>query len=823
MIDFDHANEIALPHITSWIPGGEIQGSEYVVLNPTRNDKTPGSFKINLTTGLWIENATGESGNPVLLKSYIDGSEPKEAAQWIIDTYDPTYFRPFQPGRPPKPVWKQLQRSKKDAPEINTEWHTKTIGPESERWPLCRFIAGQWRPVMWIVRFKKKIDENSSEEDRKFKKDIPFSLWSDGDNYEWKPNRLECKYPFYGMQSLEEKTNAPVLLTEGQKAASRAEKVLPDWACVGWYGGAGNNHLTDWTMLTGREVWFWFDADAAGRKSISDIVQFSKDNYFKLHLVAPPVGSEKGFDIADAIEHWSIDEVKDWLSKPYNEDTEIERESQKNIDVVKKFEVADYFDEMKIHEIFLYEKYGPDSYFVHNKIGYLWDTSLNHWVTCTFDWISEAFDKWATGSDSYFRQLVEMNNIGCQKKDMVSASFLINRAFNRLAVYRGEYELGVENPFSNKDGVKPYWHFLNGALEIRDTGVTWYDRKDNPNIFFKKLFPMGCIKFNYDASATGAPLFMSTINRLLPDGFKEDKKSLKFILQCFAYSLMPRKMRPYYFICHGKQGSGKSSLVNVLRELAGGYFVSKQMFEVFSQFGKPGLVGKLVVCDDDLKDDYILPANIKSIIAEGECTIEQKYQQPYQAKLNVAPWIIGNRPPRITGSDGHERRAVVMHFNSTDPGDPHHMDKMFGRIEGYKDERPAILNMVLAEIPEFVKTWNFDRPEWANEAHKEWISNSNSIASYLSENREVDNERWYNRTVVYRHYAMWSELCGMKPLPATVFYSSLEGEGLPKQKKIKGNRCVCVPFAIPDLDHEEMKILKANQEFEQKYTDKVPF
>ena len=73
------------------------------------------------------------------------------------------------------------------------------------------------------------------------------------------------------------------------------------------------------------------------------------------------------------------------------------------------------------------------------------------------------------------------------------------------------------------------------------------------------------------------------------------------------------------------------------------------------------------------------------------------------------------------------------------------------------------------------------------------------------------------------HYSKWSELCGMKPLPASAFYNSLEGEGLPKPKKINGNRYVCIPFAIPDLDHDEMKILKTNQEYKKVYKDEIPF
>jgi hypothetical protein len=44
------------------LPGGKLFGAEYVVCNPKRDDRYPGSFKINLRTGRWADFATGERG-----------------------------------------------------------------------------------------------------------------------------------------------------------------------------------------------------------------------------------------------------------------------------------------------------------------------------------------------------------------------------------------------------------------------------------------------------------------------------------------------------------------------------------------------------------------------------------------------------------------------------------------------------------------------------------------------------------------------------------------------------------------------------------------
>ena len=56
-LDFGAINAAALaalPALLSrWLPDGHVRGVEYVARNPTRADRRPGSFKINIRTGRW--------------------------------------------------------------------------------------------------------------------------------------------------------------------------------------------------------------------------------------------------------------------------------------------------------------------------------------------------------------------------------------------------------------------------------------------------------------------------------------------------------------------------------------------------------------------------------------------------------------------------------------------------------------------------------------------------------------------------------------------------------------------------------------------------
>jgi hypothetical protein len=84
VIAFETVNRAALAALPAvlmrLIPGGKILGHEYVALNPTRNDRRPGSFKINIRTGRWCDFATGDrGGDPVSLFAYVGNCSQGES------------------------------------------------------------------------------------------------------------------------------------------------------------------------------------------------------------------------------------------------------------------------------------------------------------------------------------------------------------------------------------------------------------------------------------------------------------------------------------------------------------------------------------------------------------------------------------------------------------------------------------------------------------------------------------------------------------------------------------------------------------------------
>ena len=89
-VDFATIKDASIPAapmlISRWLPQGKRVGNEWVATNPTRADSRPGSFKINLLTGVWADFATGETGGDMMdLHQYLFGGDPLNAAKEVGD------------------------------------------------------------------------------------------------------------------------------------------------------------------------------------------------------------------------------------------------------------------------------------------------------------------------------------------------------------------------------------------------------------------------------------------------------------------------------------------------------------------------------------------------------------------------------------------------------------------------------------------------------------------------------------------------------------------------------------------------------------------
>ena len=68
----------------------------------------------------------------------------------------------------------------------------------------------------------------------------------------WRKKSWTSPRPLYGLDRLAASPDAPVIVTEGEKAADAAEKLFPDYVAVTSPGGSNAAGNADWSPLKGR-------------------------------------------------------------------------------------------------------------------------------------------------------------------------------------------------------------------------------------------------------------------------------------------------------------------------------------------------------------------------------------------------------------------------------------------------------------------------------------------------------------------------------------------------------------------------------------------
>lgn len=89
-VDIQRIAESAIAAVDSllaeWLPDGKRKGNEYWALNPTRGDRQPGSFSVNLHNGTWHDFASGDGGGDLVsLLAYLRGCGQMDAALMIAE------------------------------------------------------------------------------------------------------------------------------------------------------------------------------------------------------------------------------------------------------------------------------------------------------------------------------------------------------------------------------------------------------------------------------------------------------------------------------------------------------------------------------------------------------------------------------------------------------------------------------------------------------------------------------------------------------------------------------------------------------------------
>lgn len=316
------AMEYAEQILSEILPDGFIEEGEYVALNPTRDDRNAGSFRINLTNGRWADFATDDKGGDIIsVVKYVLGlpymADAAHKIQQIIAGLKETGGNTPSTGR-------SVVKTKRDTAPQNLAFIPKfpsTFTESNLRHPEHGMPAQYWLYLdsdgdIRFVACRFNLPARDGKDSKKIFSQRTY--WENTDNgqrfYRYKD--APDTAILYHLCEIRKSPDATVIVCEGEKAADAASQVFPDCVTTTSPGGSGRSGGADWTPLAGRQVIIFPDADEPGDEYLDSVAnkllalgcQISVVDSRAVSQVAPD-GDDRdepidGWDAADAIEEW---------------------------------------------------------------------------------------------------------------------------------------------------------------------------------------------------------------------------------------------------------------------------------------------------------------------------------------------------------------------------------------------------------------------------------------------------------------------------------------------------------------------------------------
>lgn len=291
-VDFRSVADAALAAAAILLPqwlGGQRQGHEWI--GERKANGGPGdSWSVNLDTGAFAHFAGEEKGGDLIslyaaLNHLNQGAALEQVARLVGVTDRPVSVLPFKkpPEAPAEPI-------PLNAPEI-PDHYKNGIASAVYRYGAAFVIARYDLP-----------------DGKQF---CPFT-WRAG---RWQAKAYPEPRPLYGASELAKFPDAPVLIVEGEKCADVARATLRAYVVLTWAGGAQAVKKSDWSILSGRDVIVWPDADAAGAQAAATLAGILSQSAHRVRIIAP-IGQPEGWDIADAVASgWEAKKITAWASE----------------------------------------------------------------------------------------------------------------------------------------------------------------------------------------------------------------------------------------------------------------------------------------------------------------------------------------------------------------------------------------------------------------------------------------------------------------------------------------------------------------------------
>ena len=240
-----------------------------------------------------------------------------------------------------------------------------------------------------------------------------------------------------------------------------------------------------------------------------------------------------------------------------------------------------------------------------------------------------------------------------------------------------QVELGITR-IPQKDDL---FCFQNGTYSLERNKLEAH----SPDHFLFNSYP-----YNYDPFAT-CPTFMNFLDQIL----LHNKSLINFIQLILGYCLSWDVSQQVMFFFFGNGENGKSTLLEVFREISGRKHTLEHRLEIFNNSRETHhLLGiKLLIAGETSEDEVIATERLKNAISGETIVSNPKYRDPFTFKSKLKIIVSTNHFPLFRDKTvGMKRRVLVIPFRAMIPANQKKLDFF---QKDLVPELPGIFNFAL--------------------------------------------------------------------------------------------------------------------------------
>ena len=321
--------------------------------------------------------------------------------------------------------------------------------------------------------------------------------------------------------------------------------------------------------------------------------------------------------------------------------------------------------------------------------------------------------------------------------------------------------------------------FENGYLDTATNELLPHDK----NLYLTAILP-----FNYNQSS-GCPQWINFLHNI----FEGDQDQIEYLRAWFKWILAPK---PENFPIEatlwlvGKQGTGKGTLLSILRALVGkenyGGFEPDLITNPNHLFG---LVDKKLALNSDATGFFANVGIYNRICSNEPVTVKNLYHNQFDTPLNTVTVLAMNKPLGFPsgGSEGLSRRLHVLKLDKIpDRRDPDLKEKLISELEGIF---AWCWGLSMTQVKQILN-WRVEG------AVSEIYENQITEMLFLKENYSEGNS-CVKASDLYSEYFEWCKNNGYKSANSQNFYLALKKvKGVEKIKQMNANY-----YNIPKMEN----------------------